>query len=157
MHDWIVLGTKANATGNITFESNRIKGIKSLQVNIPCKELKSEKKSGKMDKKIYEALKIEKHPNITFDLIRITAMPTEANGNMMNALGTLTIGGYSKEETLNVLVKVTDSNTINFSGSKKIKMTDFKISPPTAMMGMLKTGDDIEIKFDCSMKQNQLN
>ena len=154
MHDWVVVGTKANATGNIAFESNKIKDIKSFQVKIPGKELKSENKSGKMDSKIYESLKVDKHPNITFDLIRITALPSEANGNMMNAMGTLTIGGFSREETLNVHVKVVDNNSINFSGSKKIKMSDYNISPPTAMLGMLKTGNDLEIKFDCSMQKN---
>ena len=154
MHDWVVSGTKATAKGVFTIESNRIKEIKSLLIKIPAKELKSEKKSSKMDKKIYEALKADDNPDITFNFLHINSYPTEANGYMMNATGTLTICGVPKEESLNVQVKINDNNSISFSGSKKLKMTDFKISPPTAMMGMLKTGNDLEIKFECSMKQN---
>jgi len=33
-------------------------------------------------------------------------------------------------------------------------MTDYNIKPPTAMMGMMNTGNEVELKFDCSMQKN---
>jgi polyisoprenoid-binding protein YceI len=154
MHDWAVKCTKAVASSSIAFDGNKLKEIKSFQVKIPVKDLKSEKESGKMDNKMHETLKMKTNPDITFNLTRISAYPSESNGNMLNAVGTLTIGGVSREENLNVAVKILEDNSLSFKGSKKIKMTDFKLKPPTAMMGMMKTGDEIEIQFDCSMKKN---
>ena len=31
-------------------------------------------------------------------------------------------------------------------------MTDFKIEPPTALLGAITTGDDIKIKFNANFK-----
>jgi polyisoprenoid-binding protein YceI len=43
--------------------------------------------------------------------------------------------------------------SITFNGSKKIKMTDFGISPPTALMGTMTTGDEVEVIFQVTLKQ----
>jgi polyisoprenoid-binding protein YceI len=154
LHDWIVLCSKATGTGLFTLESNKLKDIKSLQIIVPVKELKSESGSNKMDKKIYETLKVTTAPDIKFKLTRIVSMPTENNGNSLTAIGSFTIAGISREETLKVLAKVADNNLISFTGSIKIKMTDYNIKPPTAMMGMMNTGNEVELKFNCSMQKN---
>ena len=150
LHDWIVLCSKATGTGLFSVESNKLKDIKSLQISVPVKELKSESGSNKMDKKMYETLKATTAPDIKFKLIRIV----ENNSNSLTAVGSFTIGGVSRDETLKVLAKVADNNLVSFTGSIKIKMTDYNIKPPTAMMGMMNTGNEVEIKFDCSMQKN---
>jgi hypothetical protein len=43
--------------------------------------------------------------------------------------------------------------SISFAGSKKLKMTDYKIKPPTALLGSLTTGDEVEIVFQVTLKQ----
>jgi hypothetical protein len=51
-----------------------------------------------------------------------------------------------------VRAKVGADGGVTFTGSKKLKMTDYKIKPPTALMGTLTTGDDIEIVFTITLK-----
>lgn len=153
MHDWTVDATKAMGTGVLELESNQLTGIKSLEIRFPVKDLKSTKKSNGMDKKMYETLQAKDHPDITFKLNKINTLPSSNNGYSMTTIGTLTIAGVSREEMINVKVKV-ENNLISFSGSKKLKMSDYKIKPPTAMLGMLSTGDDLVISFDCNMQRN---
>ncbi len=153
LHDWTVVVTKASGTGSISMESNKLKEIKFLQIVIPGKDLKSESGSNKMNDKIYESLKIKTCPDITFKLKHIISYPDASNGNLLSALGTFTIGGVSREETLKVLTKVTDNSSVSFSGDIKIKMTDYNIKPPTAMIGMMSTGNEVELKFDCTMQK----
>ena len=43
---------------------------------------------------------------------------------------------------------------ITFSGEKELKMTDFNVTPPTAMFGAIKSGDDITIKYDVVFTRN---
>ncbi|MEQ8470353.1 MAG: YceI family protein [Marinoscillum sp.] len=43
--------------------------------------------------------------------------------------------------------KESGSQKISFTGSVSIKMTDFNISPPTAMFGTMKTGDEVTIEY----------
>jgi hypothetical protein len=39
------------------------------------------------------------------------------------------------------------NNRVIIKGSKDINMNDFKIKPPTAMLGTLKTGETVVISF----------
>jgi polyisoprenoid-binding protein YceI len=71
----------------------------------------------------------------------------------INTTGYLTIAGTTNKIDLYALGKVGSDGSITFSGSKKLKMTDYKIKPPTALMGTMTTGDEIEIVFQVTLKQ----
>jgi hypothetical protein len=43
-------------------------------------------------------------------------------------------------------------NKITIKGSKELNMNDFKIKPPTAMMGTLKTGEQITVSFQLNFQ-----
>jgi hypothetical protein len=75
------------------------------------------------------------------------------DGYDVNTVGSLSIAGTTLKTDLYVLGKVASNGTITFTGSKKIKMTDFKINPPTALMGTLTTGNEVEIVFQVTFKQ----
>ena len=62
-------------------------------------------------------------------------------------MGNLTIAGATKPLEIIFDAKVS-SNKIVLSGSKSLKMTDFKIDPPKAMFGTITTGDEVIIKFE---------
>jgi hypothetical protein len=51
------------------------------------------------------------------------------------------------------MVKTISDHDIKFSGSYTLKMTDFKMSPPTAMMGTIKVGNEVTIKFDLTLSK----
>jgi hypothetical protein len=44
-------------------------------------------------------------------------------------------------------VQVTNNN-VTFTGKKTIKMTEFEVEPPTALLGTIKTGDEVTISFN---------
>jgi len=70
---------------------------------------------------MYETLRATTAPEIKFKLTSIVSWPNESNGNSLAAVGSFTIGGISREETLKVLAKVTDNNLISFNGTIKTK------------------------------------
>ena len=37
-------------------------------------------------------------------------------------------------------------------GEKSIKMTSYGVEPPTALLGTIKTGDDLTIKFNIKLQ-----
>jgi polyisoprenoid-binding protein YceI len=65
----------------------------------------------------------------------------------------LTIAGTAKKTDLYVQGKVGGDGSLTFNGSKKLKMTDFGIKPPTALMGTMTVGDEVEIVFSVTLKQ----
>lgn len=154
LHDWISQTTTVTATGKLTVEKGTLVDIPTLQVSIPVTSIKSEK--GKtMDGKTHKALLSDQHPNITFKLADVNSIENNGSEIKIKATGLLTIAGKAK--TIQLAVKATsDGNgTYRFSGSKAMKMTDFGVDPPTALLGTLKTGDDITVAFDVKLAVNE--
>jgi polyisoprenoid-binding protein YceI len=152
LHDWESKANEVRANGSMTFDAGVLKSIQSLTVEIPVKTIKSTKGSI-MDNKTYDALKADQHPNITYKLEKVTSLSKGNDGYSINATGNLTIGGATNKIDMSVYGKVGSEGNITFSGSKKLKMTDYKINPPTALMGTLTTGNEVEIAFTVVLKQ----
>lgn len=110
--------------------------------------------SGKslMDKLTYKALKSEKHPIILFTATQQEKVTKLTNGVYSVLLkGNLSIAGVEKETTL-LLEATQHQSEVILKGNKKIKMTDYEMKPPTAMLGTIKTGDEVTIEFTIQYK-----
>ena len=150
LHEWESQAKEVRANGAMTVDAEGFKSIQSLSVEIPVKTIKSPKGSI-MDNKTYDALKADNYPNITFKLEK-ASVTKKGDSYDINATGYLTIAGVTNKIDLYVRGKVGADGSVTFNGSKKLKMTDFKIKPPTALLGTLTTGDEVEIVFQLSMK-----
>jgi polyisoprenoid-binding protein YceI len=150
LHDWTSDVTEINFKGMVQAGDETLASIKKVQVSIPVEGIKSTK--GKtMDKKTWEALESEEHPNVECSL---TSFDIKENGKKFNITGKgeLTMAGTTKPITLTLNAQFTEDGNLKFTGSKALKMTDFNIDPPRALLGTLKTGDDITIDFTVTMK-----
>jgi len=121
------------------------KKVQSLKVDVPVKSIKSNEKL--MDTKTYEAFNAEKNPTITFQLIDAVIQKATAEDIDVILTGNLTMAGVTKKISFNTTGKALKAGTFQFTGSVALKMTDFKMKPPTAMLGMMKVGDAITLKF----------
>lgn len=141
LHDWTSEATAIKGNAIIDLKDGKLENLKDVSVSIPVKNIKSGK-SG-MDKNTYTALKEKEHPEIKF------AMDSYKNGKPgeLSVKGKLTIAGSTKQIEMPVKYKVLSPSKISFEGSTSFKMSDFGIDPPTAMMGTIKTGDDVTISF----------
>lgn len=141
------------ATGELSINSS--KQVQSLSVEMPVKGIISKEKL--MDTKTYEAFKSDKYPMISFKSTDISGL--QVNGNDISATvnGNLTISGVTKKITLKPTGKIIKPGVYEFKGSYALKMTDYKMSPPTAMLGMMKVGDGITLKFDVTFEGAPVN
>ncbi len=152
LHNWESVVNEVRANGSITADAGGLKSIGWLQVDIPVKTIKSAKGSI-MDNKTYDALNANAYPNITYKLEKVTGMNNRGGVYDINTTGYLTIAGATNKIDMYVQGKMGGDGGKTFSGSKKLKMTDYKIKPPTALMGTMTTGDEIEIVFQVTLKQ----
>lgn len=145
LHDWTSEVTKVEWTGNFLITDNKIKEVKNVHVKIPVTSIKSTK--GKMmDGKTYDAFIYEKNPTIAYKLNTITI----TDGNL-KANGTLSMAGTTKPIELTVKGKVLANGDIQITGSQKLNMRDYKMDPPTAMMGTIKVGEEVTVNFDLTL------
>lgn len=152
LHDWTSTAEDVSGTAQLDVANQTLNAIEALTVRIKSEGIKSEK--GRiMDNKTHKALAADDHKYITYALSKATITQQNDQKVTVRATGALTIAGKTKTVTMDV-TGTKKNGAIQFSGSKALKMTDFGIDPPTAMLGTLKTGDDITIDFSLTLKTN---
>ncbi|UII19559.1 YceI family protein [Fulvivirga ligni] len=139
LHDWELKAETISGSAKLT-TGDKLE-IQSLSFKVKGESLKSGKES--MEKDIYEALKTDDHPYITFQFK--TAKSVSASD--LTATGTLEIAGVSKSMSIPVKYSV-ENGVVKFVGKVSFEMTDFKIDPPTALLGTLKCGDEVTVSFN---------
>jgi len=105
-----------------------------------------------MDSKTRNALKTDKYPEIRFRMTSPLKIISQGNSFKGLATGELYIAGKTRTVSLPFSGKRTSEATISITGEKKIDMTEYGIDPPTAMFGTLKTGKEVTVSFEISMK-----
>ena len=115
--------------------------IGSFEVAIAAGSLSSPREG--IDKNMYKALKVTEFPHITFRLIRFDG----GEPGMLRATGVLKIAGVEREVTLNLKTERHDA-TFTVKGAVTLLMTDYGITPPKALLGMLKTDPKITVTFE---------
>ncbi len=151
LHDWSCPAHTVNAVSDLTLNGADLATVNSMWVEVMVKSIKSEKEA--MDDKIYEALKADNNPKITFQMLKMKSIEKKNGEYAIVANGTMTIAGSAQNVDLNVTAKILPNGDIEFKGSKKMKMTSFKVDPPTAMWGVIKSGDDITVSFSLTVKK----
>lgn len=140
--DWTV--TAAEVDAELALESGS--SVPTLaRIVVPSSKIESNE-STIMDRLMHDALKVEEHPTITYELVEAT--PSDNDPTLLKTTGRLTLGGVTRELAMDVKGEVAEDGTARFTGSTPLKMTDYGLTPPTAMFGALRTGDDVTVSFD---------
>ena len=145
LHDWESVVNQV--TGEFVLNNDQ---IESLVLSVPVLSIKSKDEEKLMDKKTYEALKSNKNPLITFKLTQPAKPIISESTAELTLTGDLTIAGITKKITFKSN-GIKNGATYIFRGNIPLKMSDFKIDPPTAMLGLIKTGDQINLKFNVTI------
>lgn len=105
-----------------------------------------------MDGKTYDAFEYKENPTISFQLTDASPVKLTENEAEITLIGNLTIAGETRSISFKALVKINKSGDYQLKGAVPLKMTTFKIKPPTAFFGTMKTGDAVNVKFDITFK-----
>lgn len=152
LHAWDMKSSKGDCQATFTLNSTGApSAISSLSFSTTAQSLKSEHKA--MDKNAYKALKAEQHPQISFSASSGTVTGSDAAGYTVKCTGKLTIAGTTKDAEVIGVCKVNTDKSITVTGSTQISMKNFGMSPPSFMMGAVKTGNDVVLKFNLTLRQ----
>ncbi len=161
LHDW---SSKVNEiNGDFVFK-NEIQDkklpksgniVEQIKMVIPVLSIESPRGST-MDKKTYNALKSEEHPNMIFEvksdnIERI--IDKSAEKFLLKVTGDLSLAGHTKEITIDLEGQKLPSGQLKFLGAYPIDMVEYEIEPPSAMFGQIKTGKDVVIDFDLLLSE----
>jgi hypothetical protein len=116
--------------------------LESFDIAIRTTSLSSPKEG--IDKNMHKALKAAEFKDITFRLLRLEAKPG------LLAIGMLKIAGVEREIAMD-LKAVPSATALTITGEVPVLMTDYGITPPKAMLGMLKTDPRITVTFEVTL------
>ncbi|WP_423128367.1 YceI family protein [Gaoshiqia sp. Z1-71] len=138
IHDWEMKVEDFN--GGFTLAENQVlSSLNSGNLVISVKSIKSDQNL--MNKKTYEALKEEEHPQIKVKIIQVDHSQNKAQLE-------LTIAGKTQKLNEDFQLVKHENGTLQIKGILEIKMSDYGIKPPVALMGTIKTNDEVKIAYD---------
>ena len=153
VHDWSCSGNTFDAgielvSGALIQPLSEVANpIGKVVVSIPTKSVKCGK--DKMDENMYKALKAEQFPTIKYELTSYTLDPSKTTATSFVALtkGELTVAGTTAKVEIPVTATRKESGAIVGEGTLRMLMTDVGIKPPTALLGTMRTKNEITISF----------
>lgn len=148
VHDWQC--DAAQVKGWLDAEvGERVTGIPVAEISVPTA---LDCKNGTMDKKTRNALKADDHPNITFKLTKAEVVPGTGNAFSVKTTGQLTIAGVTNTVSTTVKGEMLANGNLQLTGTLPVTMSNHGVDPPTAMLGTLKTGDDVVVHIKAVAK-----
>lgn len=143
LHDWDMVSEEAKLTAKLNVANGEVQQISAAQIAMPAESIKSGKRP--MDSNAYKALKTDKHKEVKFQLIN-----ANKEGGKWKINGTLELAGMKKPVTFDADVK-TVGTKVSLQAETAFKLTSFGIEPPTAMLGSVKTGDDVRLTIQMTL------
>lgn len=105
----------------------------------------------RMNRDLRDALKSDQFPEIIFmfNSAEIIEAPSD-NDDPFELLvnGSLTVAGNTKNISFTTRAYYINSSKVRAVGHTTIRMTDFDVTPPTALMGLVQARDELTVKFD---------
>jgi polyisoprenoid-binding protein YceI len=121
--------------------------ISSVKVNIVVRTLTCG--NGQMDKNMYSTLDADKNPIIKYTMSDYDILGgTSPTAFTAATKGTLTIAGKEKGIAMKINAERLADGKATAQGEEEVLMTDFGIKPPSFMLGTLKVGNEIKVKFN---------
>lgn len=118
--------------------------ISSLELVMPVSSIDSGN-SGLTDN-IHKYLNQRRHPEIRFSFNEIESNSNTDSGYDVIAKGSLTVAGKTQPVRVRGTLQEKDGK-ITITGEHELKMTDFGIDPPRAVMGTVRARDEVKITF----------
>lgn len=101
-----------------------------------------------MNKDLRAALKSDRHPAIRYTLGRYSVTQPHRIAQWVDTSGQLTVAGETRSVNIRVLGQPDPGTGMRLTGHLPVDMTDFKVVPPSPMMGLVKVNKELNVYFD---------
>lgn len=146
--DWRCSGTTLDGRMDVAGEEI-IDGIEFFRLRVPVQSLRCGNRQ--MERDMYRALRSEQNPIIDFqfrELIGVVERGLDDGRYRATIAGELSLAGARRRVRVPVEAVRIAPDRFLLRARLGLRMTDFRITPPTALFGMVKAKDDLEVQFD---------
>jgi len=121
----------------------------SFQLRIPVSTLRCGNR--RMERDLVRALRADAYPSIDFRFVRLIGGVThdiDRGSYHARIAGVLSLAGTTRDITVDVEARRVSSGRFDLRAALPLRMTDFRITPPTALFGAVKARDRLTVRFD---------
>ncbi len=124
-------------------------------VSVPVMSLHGD--SGGMDRDLRNALNVTQHPSIefVFQQLQQSALQWDPKNNQaelkLRIAGKLYMAGAGRLITMDMTVRRDSRGHFLAHAQTELLMTDFDVTPPGALFGLVKAGDQVHVVFDLDL------
>lgn len=128
----------------------------TFQLQVPVTTLRCGNRQ--MERDMYEALRSESFPSIDFTFQGLVGgIDHDIDGRTYRAKikGVLSLAGARRSVSIDVDAQRISRDRFRLRAKLPLRMTDFRITPPTALFGMVKAKDELVVQFDLYLQENR--
>ena len=149
LSDWeVVCEGVTGMPDQLDFDSSKPSQIIDFGFKVPVETMDGGR-GASMNDKIKTAFESTTNPYVTYSQTEPAKVTRSAGSDefKISSTGTLSMAGLDKSITVECLAVITDGVLV-ISGFKDLKFSEYKMAPPTAMFGQIKTHDDIVVNYE---------
>jgi hypothetical protein len=145
LHDWTVTCSSVeNVPASLNFEApGTIEGF-GFKVLVDSMD---GGRGSSMNAKIYEAFESSSNPYVSFQQSQPATVEKAESGYTITSMGTLSMAGTEKPVTVKCTGSI-ENGVLTISGNNQISMSDYGMTPPSAMFGQIKTNNKVTVNFE---------
>jgi len=99
-----------------------------------------------------KTLKSRTFPKLTIRFVSMNKYPEVANKETIKGIVIIELAGVSKQFDVDYTVAAVDKYNLNLVGSRQINFSDFNITPPRKLGGMIRTNNELSVVFNLRMQ-----
>lgn len=116
--------------------------LSDLVVRLPVARVRCGSRG--MERDLRAALRSERHPDIVVRDVRATSV----SDGVLRVEAIVEVAGVARAVSSTVRADATDPDRMRVAGSLALRMTDFDVQPPIAMLGLVRAHDDVVVEYD---------
>jgi polyisoprenoid-binding protein YceI len=149
VHDWSCRAQAFDASVELDPAASRDDkaAIRKVSVRLNARDLKCGNR--KMEHDLYATLRATDPANPSYIVAQFQPVPGATNTTQ----GNVAVVGVERVVTIQINLEHLPDGTIRASGAIPLLMTDFGITPPTGLFGLIRSRNEITVKFDLTVER----
>lgn len=128
---------------------NQVTEVLSVEIEIEVDSIECGQR--KMNRDLQKALKADTYPeiNFVFEEADLISRPQSIEDAFeVKVQGYLTVAGNTRKISFMTNAYYLNNERVRAVGQTTIRMTDFGVEPPTALMGLIRADEELTVHFD---------
>jgi polyisoprenoid-binding protein YceI len=150
VQSWSCATTQLAGSAQAEVSGRTLSGLSGLRLTIPVQGLDC--RNRQMNGKLREALNAGAHPQIRYTVTAAEVGAPDGQGRFsVTVTGRLEMAGATRTVRTTAQGVPAADGQFRFTGRVPLKMSDYGIDPPTAMLGALRAGDEVTVVYDVTL------